>query len=158
MRLVLVRHAKSARPPDTADHDRPLAPRGIEDATAVGAFLAKRGAIPGRIVTSAAVRAVETSRILADFADPQHPVRVDESLYGGGVATVLAAASGVDDVMIVGHEPTMSMAVELLTGATAAMVTTAVACIEITGQPDDAPWVGTLIWLVTPGLVRGTRP
>jgi len=158
MRLVLVRHAKSARPPDVIDHDRPLAPRGVDDATAVGAFLAKRGAIPGRIVASSAVRAFETARILADFADPQDPVRVDAALYAGGVATVLAAASGFDDVLIVGHEPTMSMAVELLTGATVAMVTTAVACIEITGQPDDAPWVGTLTWLVTPGLVRGTRP
>src|SRR5215472_15626148 len=38
-RLMLLRHAKSDRPPGVADHDRPLNRRGARDAGVVGTYL-----------------------------------------------------------------------------------------------------------------------
>ena len=43
--LLLMRHAKSSYPPGVADHDRPLAPRGVRQAGLAGAWL--RANVPG---------------------------------------------------------------------------------------------------------------
>ena len=45
-RLVVLRHAKSAYPPGVVDHDRPLAPRGVVDATAAGAWIRDHVGVP----------------------------------------------------------------------------------------------------------------
>ncbi len=61
LRLILVRHAKSAwDDPGLADFDRPLATRGIAAAAWIGATLSSHGWLPGRIVCSTARRTRET--------------------------------------------------------------------------------------------------
>ena len=37
--LILMRHGKSAYPDDVADHERPLAPRGLREAGLAGQWL-----------------------------------------------------------------------------------------------------------------------
>ncbi|HUG75194.1 MAG TPA: histidine phosphatase family protein [Acidimicrobiia bacterium] len=154
MRLLLVRHAKSDRPGDMDDHDRPLARRGVADAEAIGAHLAGLDLVPSRIVSSTAVRAASTADIIAAAAGRE--VITDPHIYGGGVAALLTAASGRGDVMVVGHEPTLSMAVEALSGALVTMVTSAVVCIDTTSDAAGT-WRGTLRWMLTPEAVRGLR-
>lgn len=158
MRLYLVRHAKSDHPSGVSDRERPLARRGIDDASAIGAFLAERGLIPTTVIASPATRAAETARLIVAEANPPRQVTIDDSLYGGGVGAMLQAASGHDEVMLVGHEPTMSMTVEALCGGEGGMVTTAVACIEVYGRLPGTSGTGVLRWMLTPGLVRGTNP
>lgn len=154
MRLLLVRHAKSDRPDGVDDHDRPLARRGIADAEAVAAHLARLDLIPSRVVSSSAVRAADTAAIFAAAAGTE--VTTDPGIYGGGVAALLTAASGRGDAMAVGHEPSLSMAVEALTGALVTMVTTAVVCVDISVDASGS-WRGTLRWMLTPEAVRGLR-
>lgn len=61
LRLILVRHAKSAwDDPGLSDFDRPLAMRGIEAAAWIGDTLAQRGLLPDRIVCSTSRRTRET--------------------------------------------------------------------------------------------------
>src|ERR1700682_4714692 len=48
--LLLLRHAKSAYPLGAADHDRPLAPRGIREAELAGAWLRAHAAAVDRVV------------------------------------------------------------------------------------------------------------
>jgi phosphohistidine phosphatase len=58
--LILLRHAKSAWPADTADAARPLAARGLRDAPAVGRWLQANAPEIDQVVCSPADRAAQT--------------------------------------------------------------------------------------------------
>jgi phosphohistidine phosphatase len=151
MRILLVRHAKSEHPAGVADHDRPLTVRGAADAVAVGRHLERLRLAPARILSSTAVRAAETARLIAEQLTSAPPVEQFAGLYGAGVSDLLTmAGSAGEDVMIVGHQPTLSMTLEALCGASVAMVTAAVACVEAAAARRGA---GVLQWLLTPRLV-----
>lgn len=106
--LVLMRHAKSAYPPGVADHDRPLAPRGIREAGLAGDWL--RGNVPAidAVLCSTATR---TRQTLAETGIDA-PTRYSERLYEATPGTVIDEINGVDDsvdtLLVVGHEPTTS--------------------------------------------------
>jgi len=76
LRLILVRHAKSAwDDPGLTDFERPLALRGIAAAAWIGETLAGRGWLPDRIVCSTSRRTRETvelalARLPANAARP----------------------------------------------------------------------------------------
>ena len=59
-RLMLLRHAKSAWPANTADRDRPLATRGREAAPVMGRYLAEELLLPDLVMISPAKRTAET--------------------------------------------------------------------------------------------------
>ena len=59
--LYLLRHAKSSWDhPGLDDRDRPLAPRGLQAATAIGHHFARFDAWPDRVLCSPARRSVDT--------------------------------------------------------------------------------------------------
>ncbi|MEE2854614.1 MAG: histidine phosphatase family protein [Actinomycetota bacterium] len=106
--LLLMRHAKSDYPPGVADHDRPLAPRGIRQAGLAGDWLrANAPAIDG-VLCSTATRTRETLRNTRIDA----PVRYSDRLYATTPGTVIDEINTVDDavgtLLVIGHEPTMS--------------------------------------------------
>jgi len=76
-RLMLLRHAKSDRPPGIADHDRPLNRRGRDEAPLVGTYLAHNGLVPDRVLCSTSERTRETWELvagsLADAVPPASP-------------------------------------------------------------------------------------
>lgn len=115
--LILLRHAKSDYPPETADHDRPLAPRGIREAGLAGDWL--RANAPGidLVLCSTATRTRNTLECTGIDA----PVRYLPQLYGAAPGTVIAAVNEVDDeihtLVVIGHEPTMSSVALGLSGA-----------------------------------------
>lgn len=110
IRLALVRHAKSDwADANLDDHDRPLNDRGARDAPRMAERLAASGFRPERILSSTALRARTTA---ADFAAVFGiEVELDPDLYGAPAETLLrtAAASGAATVMIVAHDPGMSV-------------------------------------------------
>ena len=106
--LLLMRHAKSDYPPGVADHDRPLAPRGIKQAGLAGDWLRANVSTIDAVLCSTATRARETlanTRIDA-------PTRYSERLYGATPGTMIEEINAVGDdvktLLVVGHEPTMS--------------------------------------------------
>lgn len=114
--LVLLRHGKSAYPDGVADHDRPLAPRGMREAGLAGDWLRANLPTIDAVLCSTATRARET---LAHTAiDAQ--VRYVERLYGASPETVIDEINRVADevatLLVVGHEPTMSTAAIELAG------------------------------------------
>lgn len=119
-RLVLLRHAKTARPPAVADHARQLTSRGRRDAAEAGRRLAGGDLVPDLVLCSGAVRAVETWRAVAGQLDAVPRVAVEARLYEASAASVvdLVAESGghARTVLVVGHEPTMSAVAEGLAG------------------------------------------
>jgi phosphohistidine phosphatase len=122
-RVVLVRHAKSTYPPDTADHDRPLSGRGRRNAQAAGRWFVAHGPRIGLVLCSDATRARHTWEIIrAELVQARldAPVQLAPVLYGASPAEVITLLSEVPDdvgcVVVVGHEPTMSGTALLLAG------------------------------------------
>ncbi|OBF57976.1 hypothetical protein A5787_24325 [Mycobacterium sp. 852002-50816_SCH5313054-b] len=112
--LLLMRHAKSDYPSGVADHDRPLAPRGIREAGLAGDWLRANMPPVDAVLCSTATRARQTlqnTRVTA-------PARYSEWLYGAAPGTVIeevnATAEDVGTLLVVGHEPTTSALALLL--------------------------------------------
>lgn len=129
IRLALVRHATSDwGDASLADHDRPLNPRGLRDAPRMAQRLADTGFAPQAIIASTAMRAATTADF---FCGPfQVPIELQDRLYGAPASLLLRAAAerGARSVIVVAHDPGMSvLAGELSGGAIAHMPTCAVA-------------------------------
>ena len=109
--LTLVRHAKSSwKDTSLSDRDRPLNKRGERDAPEMGRRIAAAGVRPSLIVSSPAVRAWTTARIIADeIGYPREFLQRDKRLYLASVNGILDVIVGQDtafnSLMIVGHNP-----------------------------------------------------
>lgn len=108
-RLLVLRHAKSAWPDGVADHERPLAPRGLRDAPVAGRVLAEAGLLPDLAVCSTAVRARHTWELAAAQWDTPPPVRLDPRVYAAGVPDLLGVLretpAEIGTLLLVGHNP-----------------------------------------------------
>lgn len=110
IRLALVRHAKSDwGDPGLDDHDRPLNDRGLHDAPRMAARLADSGFRPDVLLSSTALRARTTAGFFADALGVD--AQLSEELYGASASSLLgaAAATGTSSVMVVAHDPGMSV-------------------------------------------------
>src|SRR6478736_1820589 len=110
--LLLLRHAKSDYPTGVADHDRPLAPRGIREAGLAGDWMRAHAPAVDAVLCSTATRARETlERTRIDA-----PVEFVDRLYDAAPGTVIDVINGVrsrfdfdvQTLLVIGHEPTMS--------------------------------------------------
>lgn len=106
--LVLMRHAKSDYPDGVADHDRPLAPRGIREAGLAGDWL--RGTLP--VIDAVLCSTASRTRQTLDRTGIDAPVNYLERLYGATPAAMIDEINRVEEavgtLLVVGHEPTMS--------------------------------------------------
>ncbi|TWV56019.1 histidine phosphatase family protein [Streptomyces misionensis] len=164
-RLVVLRHAKSARPEGVPDHRRPLAPRGLRDAPAAGRALAEADLLPDLALCSTAVRARQTWQLAsAEWGTPP-PVRHEPRLYAADVSTLLAVVREtppeVETLLVVGHNPGLEDLVLTLAGdglddtldrLRAKFPTSAIAALawHATGWPALAPGVALLTWFRVP--------
>jgi phosphohistidine phosphatase len=153
--LVLLRHAKSAWPPETPDAARPLAARGCRDAPAVGRWL--REQLPGIdiVVCSPAVRAIQTWGLAAAQLEAAPRVRQDERLYDASAQDLVKVTQELPQqasvAVLVGHNPGLEDLLTLLTGATEPLKTSAIAVITTPGGWEQArSGSGTLAALATP--------
>lgn len=116
-RLVLLRHAKSAWL-DVPDHERPLAKRGQRDAPGAGRWLRDAGYVPDLVVCSSARRTRETWELAAGELVPAPPVRFERRVYEASTDQLLdlvgETPDGVETLLVVGHEPTMTQLTLLL--------------------------------------------
>ena len=112
--IWLLRHGDAAE--GSPDAERPLTDKGREQSRAAGAALKALGIGIDACLTSPKVRAADTARIACEQlgdVEPQH----EPKLAGGPFdAEALVAGLG-DDVLLVGHDPDFSAAVQSLTGA-----------------------------------------
>ena len=106
--LLLLRHAKSDYPAGVADHERPLAPRGMREAALAGDWLRAHTPAVNAVLCSTATRTRETlarTRIEA-------PVRYVDRLYDATPGAVIDEINTVDPdvetLLVIGHEPAMS--------------------------------------------------
>lgn len=165
MNLLLMRHAKSSRDqPGLRDFDRPLAGRGLKDASKIGAFLKKSGYIPDQIISSSALRARQTTQLLSEAAGvlPDNIIW-NEDLYFSSADAYLTAihqlGNASDKLMLIGHNPLMEEVLAQLTisGSDSPFVfpTAAVACLEVNGSSwkDCKKGINSLKWFLIPRLL-----
>lgn len=119
-RLYLVRHAKSSwEDPFQDDVDRPLNKRGRRNALKMGKKLKEQQIIPEQMLSSPAERALSTCVILAEkIGYPLHQIETDRRLYHASeeqlIAVVRQLSDSVNTVMIFGHNPGLTDAVNML--------------------------------------------
>jgi phosphohistidine phosphatase len=115
-RLVLVRHAEAGAA--VVDRDRPLTERGMRQAEAAGAWLARKGVVPDRVLVSPARRTLQTwDRVRV--ALPTAPERVvDERIYDNTVEGLFELVRETDEdhqaVVLVGHNPAVAQLARVL--------------------------------------------
>ncbi|HSN51721.1 MAG TPA: histidine phosphatase family protein [Woeseiaceae bacterium] len=136
--LTLVRHAKSSwKDTSLADRDRQLNKRGERDAPEMGRRIAAAGIRPSLIVSSPAVRAWTTARIIAEaIGYPREFLQRDQRLYLASVNAILdvvvAQDNGFNNLMIVGHNPGFTdFANYLVPGLTNNIPTAGVVSVEL---------------------------
>lgn len=134
--LYVLRHAKSSwEDSNLADFERPLNDRGKSSAPFMGEVMRQNGFAPEVILSSPAVRARETARLVKESAGLSAEIKYKERIYEASPQTLSHVASAIDDrfnsAMIVGHNPGMEGFVRLLTGKMEAMPTAALAVIDL---------------------------
>jgi phosphohistidine phosphatase len=113
-RLILMRHAKSAwSDTDLRDFDRPLNKRGIRDAPRMGKLLFQKGIQPDLIISSDAVRALTTAKLIAqELGYPVERIHTNHALYLAPPNVLLDAlsssSSDCETLLLVAHNPGMT--------------------------------------------------
>jgi phosphohistidine phosphatase len=120
-RLIVLRHAKSAWPPDADDQERPLAGRGRRDAPAAGRWLYDTGCVPDLVVCSTARRTRETWDLVApELGGAAPPVVFEPRLYDVSAAALLDVVRETPEerrtLLLVGHQPGLQELVLSLAG------------------------------------------
>ncbi len=120
--LTLIRHAKSSwKYPELPDFERPLNKRGKKNAPYMGERLAKQKVSPDRIITSPAVRALATAKVIAkSIKYPSKELIADQRVYLSSARDLLSVLRKVEDsckeVFLVGHNPSLTDLANDLTG------------------------------------------
>ncbi len=145
--LYLVRHAKSAwEEPGVSDADRPLIPKGVKKTKQIIDFLLKRETTVDLMISSPAVRAFETAKIVAEGLNyPVNKIKTDRKIYDGYYDRILDIIYGtsneVNSLMIFGHNPTITNLANLfLHPGIESMPTSCVVCLSFnTDRWEDIP-------------------
>jgi phosphohistidine phosphatase len=114
--LWLLRHAEAED--GLPDDERPLTERGAMHAEAVGRALAVLGVTLDACLSSPKLRAVQTAERACEPLGV--PVAIERALAGEPF-DVRELTAGLDDVLLVGHDPSFSMLLHDLTGTQARM-------------------------------------
>jgi len=111
-KLYLLRHAKSSwKDFSIRDFDRPLNKRGKHDAPMMAARMAERGLKPDIILSSPAKRAKITAKYFSKVlkTDIIYNDAIYESSAGRLKEIVKEAFKKYDSVMLIGHNPSMTV-------------------------------------------------
>ena len=171
--LLILRHGKSDwSDSDLADFDRPLAKRGLRDATCMGETLALCDSLPDIILSSPALRAQQTVELVAKACGYGKSVQWEDSFYGGSGEVPIEALrrlpESVAQPLLVGHNPTLEETVTLLLRRPAEgwdehfairLPTAGLVCLDL----DIVEWAdlqvgdGVLRWFLIPKLVNAIQ-
>jgi phosphohistidine phosphatase len=119
-RLFLLRHGKADRPFGMlTDKERPLLPRGREEVAQMCRKLLKKGMNPQAIISSTALRALQTAETAAmELGHDPAGVILAEAIYGAEVdelgVLLRMQDNNLDSLMLVGHNPGLEELAELL--------------------------------------------
>ncbi len=135
-KLFVLRHAKSSWDDFTlTDFERTLNERGLRTAPLMGEFMRKNNIVPDLILSSPAVRARETARLVKEAAKFTAEIKCEPKIYEASVGDLHEVIKTVDDgvknLLIVGHNPGLEGLVMSLAEDYQAMPTAALAEIDL---------------------------
>jgi phosphohistidine phosphatase len=138
-----------------SDFDRPLTSDGSKRIAREAKALADLELELDAIISSPLVRARQTAEIVAKELGLRDALHLDERVGLGFSAAQLDAIlrdyPTAQQVMLVGHEPSMSLTVaELIGGGDVDFKKGAVACVELTRESTPR---GRFLWLAAPKLL-----
>lgn len=123
MKLYLIRHSNAVEPgtPEYEDDSqRPLTEKGREKMRKIASALKDLGLKPDMILSSPFVRAAQTAEVLAKIMKYKKEIAYSDSLVPVGNTDTLISELNekytVDELVLVGHEPSLSALVGTLTG------------------------------------------
>ena len=144
MRLILLRHG-IAEEVAASDFERKLTVQGRTRVRRVVGHFARHFEAPGQLFSSPLVRARQTAAIAGRILDVA--VQLCDELRPGGSAFDWVRGLACESLMVVGHEPELSMLAGDYLGlkhSPFSLKKAGMACLE--GQPGAAQ----LTWLITP--------
>lgn len=161
MHVYFVRHGiAEARMQDGSDDPtRALTEQGAFRVKQIAKWLRRMGVEIDLVVSSPLVRARQTAQILHDRLLVGERLLVDERLSlafdAERLAAIIRERSGAGSLMLVGHEPSLSMVVGEITGGSRLNLRKGgIALVEI---GDVELRAASLEWLITPRLVVGRK-
>ena len=142
--LTILRHAKSSWDnPDIIDFDRPLNERGQRNAPEMGQRMKVAGIRPSLIISSPAVRAWTTAKLIAsELTYPTEFLQREKDLYHAGISRLFDVIArqdeGFNSIIVVGHNPGLTdLANELVPGLTSNLPTAGYVSIAIDTETWD---------------------
>jgi phosphohistidine phosphatase len=140
--LYLLRHAKSSwDDPGLADHDRPLAERGLRNAAVLSEHLRDARIVPELVLCSTAQRARETLAAVLPAFDGETEILVERDLYGSSAEELLerlrAVPEAVRSAMVIAHNPGLEELASRLAGDAAPERLPTAALVELSS---DGTW------------------
>jgi 8-oxo-dGTP diphosphatase len=157
--LYFLRHGDAGRYTGAEDDAaRELTAAGVDALQAGAPLWRSLNLRPDVVLASPLARARHTAELFVAGMGLTDPPVIDDRLSPGAgwgdLARAMTAHPEARRVMFVGHEPDLSGAVSLLTGAASVRLRTGgIACVEFPGVPE--PGAGELAWLLDPDLYRG---
>jgi len=145
--LYLMRHAKASwDEPGVSDADRPLIPKGVKKTKLIVDFLLKKNTTIDLMISSPAVRAFTTAKIVAAGLNyPVNRIRTDRKIYDGYIDRILDIIYGTSNehksLMLFGHNPAITHLANLfLHPGIEIMPTSCVVCLSFdTKKWEDIP-------------------
>jgi phosphohistidine phosphatase len=153
--LYFLRHGDAGNARSDDDDARELTADGVAQLRAAASTWRRLNLRPDVVISSPFPRALRTAELLVEGIGRRDAPVVDERLEPGAgwneLAQALADHADARRIMFVGHEPDLSRAVALLTGASSVRLRKGgLACVEFPGVPE--PGGGELAWLIDPDV------
>lgn len=117
--LLILRHGKSDWSKPIDDFHRPLKKRGRKNATRIGAWVRAQEIVPDIVLSSPAVRALETARIAAKAMQfPVQEIQQEKAIYEADLDRLLQILRAVPKsgrrILLVGHNQGIEQLVQYL--------------------------------------------
>lgn len=159
MILYFLRHGDAGPARASGDDDRELTAAGMDALRSAGRLWRRLNLRPDAVLTSPLPRAQQTADLVCDAVGgmPVPDDRLRPGASWGDLARAMADHPDARRVLFVGHEPDLSSAVGLLTGAASVrMRKGGLAAVEFYGIPEVGS--GEIAWLLDPDLYVDDTP
>ncbi len=164
-RVIMIRHAKSDWGDERReDFERPLNKRGQKDAPFMGELLKNADVRPDIILTSPAIRALDTAVAIQKAYKPADvELKKIDAFYPGNIQsfrdTLKKLHNSLETVFLVGHNPAMESFLEdLLTGSFLSVkfptAGTALIALSVDKWKEMEEAKGELHWFLAPKTAR----
>jgi phosphohistidine phosphatase len=134
--LLIMRHGKSSwKHKDLTDHERPLAKRGVRDSGMMGEFIREKELTPQLILSSTAIRTIQTAQIFSEVDGFHGKTIALDSLYLAEAEIYIEELKKLSDeferVMVIGHNPGLETLLQMITGRIEALPTGVIAYVSL---------------------------